>query len=221
MLAVDFFTVETISLQRLYVLFLIELESRRVHLAGCTTNPSRAWVTQQARQLTWGLAERSRPVRFLIRDRDSKFTRDFDIVFRSDGIEIVRTASASAEGEREHRALRPHRPSRVSRLAPDPQPSPSRARARDLRRPLQPPPATSSAQPDAARPEAANAAARDLGIRPHRTPRSPRRTNPRIRPRGMRTRFPAPHTPPRARAPPLPAPLQRTQAAPRARPHPA
>jgi putative transposase len=91
MLAVDFFTVETVSLQRLYVLFFIELGSRRVHLAGCTANPSGAWVTQQARQFAWGLAERSTPVRFLIRDRDSKFTRDFDYVFQSDGIEIVRT----------------------------------------------------------------------------------------------------------------------------------
>lgn len=90
-LAVDFFTVETVSLRRLYVLFFIELGGRRVHLAGCTANPSGAWVTQQARQLTWGLAERSPSVRFLIRDRDGKFTRDFDIVFRSEGIEIVRT----------------------------------------------------------------------------------------------------------------------------------
>src|SRR4029453_17821719 len=63
MLAVDFFTVETVSLRRLYVLFFIELGSRRVHLAGCTANPSGAWVTQQARQLAWGLAGRSTPVR--------------------------------------------------------------------------------------------------------------------------------------------------------------
>jgi putative transposase len=76
MLAVDFFTVETVWLQRLYVLFFIELESRRVHLASCTANPSGPWVTQQARQLAWGLAERSTRVCFLIRDRDSKFTRD-------------------------------------------------------------------------------------------------------------------------------------------------
>ena len=58
MLAVDLFAVETIWLQRLYVLFFIELGSRRVHLAGCTTNPTAPWVTQQARQLTWTLAER-------------------------------------------------------------------------------------------------------------------------------------------------------------------
>jgi len=91
MIAVDFFTVETVWLQRLYVLFFIELGSRRVHLAGCTANPNSAWVTQQARQLTWTLAHRSPPLRFLIRDRDSKYTRDFDTVFRSEGIEIIRT----------------------------------------------------------------------------------------------------------------------------------
>ena len=91
LLAVDFFTVETIWLQRLYVLFFIELASRRVHLAGCTPTPSAPWVVQQARQLTWILAERPERVRFLIRDRDQKFTRGFDEVFRGDGIAIVRT----------------------------------------------------------------------------------------------------------------------------------
>jgi hypothetical protein len=91
LLAVDFFTVETIWLQRLYVLFFIELGSRRVHVAGCTPNPSAPWVTQQARQLTWTLAERTESFRFLIRDRDQKFTATFDEVFRSNGLEIVRT----------------------------------------------------------------------------------------------------------------------------------
>jgi putative transposase len=91
LLAVDFFTVETIWLQRLYVLFFIELGSRRVHLAGCTPNPTAPWVTQRARQLTWTLAERPRPIRFLIRDRDQTFTDRFDAVFRSDGVESVRT----------------------------------------------------------------------------------------------------------------------------------
>ena len=91
LLAVDFFTVETLWLQRLYVLFFIELGSRRVHLAGCTAHPSAPWVIQRARQLTWTLANRAEPLRFLIRDRDQKFTGGFDEVFRSDGIEIVRT----------------------------------------------------------------------------------------------------------------------------------
>src|SRR6266516_4677733 len=69
MLAVDFFTVETVSLERLYVLFFIELGSRRVHVAGCTANPTGAWVAQQARQFAWTLQDRRSSVRFLIRDR--------------------------------------------------------------------------------------------------------------------------------------------------------
>ena len=84
MLACDFFTVETISLRRLYVLFFIEFKSRRVHLAGCTANPTDAWVTQQARNLSFsGVFER---MRFLIHDRDSKFTASFEEIFRSEGI---------------------------------------------------------------------------------------------------------------------------------------
>jgi putative transposase len=85
LLAVDFFTVETMWLQRLYVLFFIELRSRRVHFAGYTPNPSGPWITQQARHLMWTLAERPEPVRFLIRDRDQKFTEHFDEVFRAMG----------------------------------------------------------------------------------------------------------------------------------------
>jgi putative transposase len=108
MLARDFFTVETISLQRFYVLFFIELESRRVHLAGCTTNPSGAWVTQQARNLSFtGLFQR---VRFLIHDRDSKFAAAFDEVFRSEGIKVIHTPirapQANAYAERFVRTVR-------------------------------------------------------------------------------------------------------------------
>lgn len=91
MFACDFFTVETLWLGRLYVLFFIELGSRRVHLAGCTANPSRTWTAQQARQLAWSVTERLTPVRFLIHDRDSKFSNLFDEVFRSEGVEIIRT----------------------------------------------------------------------------------------------------------------------------------
>ncbi|MDP9306782.1 MAG: integrase, partial [Actinomycetota bacterium] len=88
-LACDFFTVETISLRRFYVLFFIELGSRRVHLAGCTSNPTGVWVTQQGRNLSFtGVFER---MRFLIHDRDSKFTASFDEIFRSEGIRIIHT----------------------------------------------------------------------------------------------------------------------------------
>jgi hypothetical protein len=82
MLAVDFFSVETMWLQRLYVLFFIELGSRRVPIAGCTATPSAPWVTQQARQLTWTLAD-PESFRFLVRDRDQKFPDSFDEVFRA------------------------------------------------------------------------------------------------------------------------------------------
>jgi transposase InsO family protein len=103
MIAVDFFTVDTVWLQRLYVLFFIELGSRRVHLAGCTAHPDAEWVTQQARQVTWSLAERAEPVQFLIRDHDRKFTRSFDAIFEGQHTRIIRTpiqapqANGSAE----------------------------------------------------------------------------------------------------------------------------
>jgi transposase InsO family protein len=73
------------------VLFFIELGSRRVHLAGSTANPTGPWVTQQARQFAWTLQERRPSFRFLICDRDSKFTRDFDAIFASEGLEIIKT----------------------------------------------------------------------------------------------------------------------------------
>ena len=126
-LACDFFTVETLTLRRYYVLFFIELGSRRVHLAGCTTNPTGAWVTQQARNL--GFTAVFERTRFLIHDRDSKFSAAFDEVFRSEGIRVIRDAGPGAAGERLRRALRPHRPRRVSRLAADPRPPPPRTRA--------------------------------------------------------------------------------------------
>jgi putative transposase len=71
--ACDFFTVDTVWLRRRYVLFFIELDTRRVHLAGVTANPDGAWVAQQARNLLLALDERGRRVRFLLRDRDAKF----------------------------------------------------------------------------------------------------------------------------------------------------
>ena len=91
MMAVDFFSVDTMWLQRLYVLFFIEVASRRVYLAGCTAHPDGEWVTQQARHVGWVLAERDQPVRLLIRDHDGKFTRSFDAVFEAQGTRIVRT----------------------------------------------------------------------------------------------------------------------------------
>jgi putative transposase len=90
------------------VLFFIELGSRRVHLAGCTTSPTGAWVTQQSRNLGFtGVLERTR---FLIHDRDSKFAPNFDEVFRSEGIKVIHTPigapQANAYAERFVRTVR-------------------------------------------------------------------------------------------------------------------
>jgi len=73
------------------VLFFIELDTRRVHLAGVTAHPNGAWVTQQARNLLLSLGEQGRPLRFVLRDRDAKFTRAFDDVFRSEGADVLVT----------------------------------------------------------------------------------------------------------------------------------
>jgi putative transposase len=96
-IAVDFFTVDTVWLQRFYVLFFIELGNRRVHWAGCTVHPDGAWVTQQARQVAWTLVESEKPVRFLIRDRDGKFTSSFDAVFEAQDLRVVRTPIQTPE----------------------------------------------------------------------------------------------------------------------------
>ncbi len=106
--ACDFFTVETVLLRRFYVLFFIEHGSRRVQLGGCTTSPDGSWVTQQARNL--GLFFEEQQIRFLIRDRDSKYTRPFDEIFRSERIRILRTPvrapQANAVAERFVRTVR-------------------------------------------------------------------------------------------------------------------
>jgi putative transposase len=89
--ACDFFTVDTVLFRRLYALVFIELSTRQVFLAGITANPTGEWATQQARNIVETFAERAEPARFLIHDRDSKFTAVFDEVFRSEGIRTVRT----------------------------------------------------------------------------------------------------------------------------------
>lgn len=100
----DFLTVDTVFLKRFYILFFIELASRRVRIAGITSNPDGAWVTQQARNLVMSLDDERVRVRFLIRDRDSKFTASFDEVFRAEGIRVikapVRAPRARAHAER-------------------------------------------------------------------------------------------------------------------------
>ena len=108
--ATDFFTVDTVLLRRYYALFVIELDRRVVHLLGVTANPNDPWVTQVARNFCTALEDGGRSLRFLIRDRDTKFTASFDEIFASIGIEIVltpvRSPRANAFAERWVRTVR-------------------------------------------------------------------------------------------------------------------
>jgi len=110
LLAVDFFTVETILLKTIYVFFMIELGTRRVYLAGITQHPNGHWVIQQARNQVWLLQENDTDYIGLIRDNDSKYTDAFDAVFESEDINIIRTPyrapNANAFAERFVRTIR-------------------------------------------------------------------------------------------------------------------
>jgi putative transposase len=103
-IATDFFTVETAWLKTLYVLVFIELHTRRVHVTGSTSHPDSAWVTQQGRNLAMDLSDSPITVRFLIHDRDTKFSGAFDEVFRSEGADVIltpiRAPNANAHAER-------------------------------------------------------------------------------------------------------------------------
>jgi len=108
-LACDFLTVETAFLQRIYVLFFISLATRRIEYVACTSNPDGGWTAQQARNLMMQLGD-EQPFRLLIHDRDRKFSRGFDEVFRSEAIDVIKTPvqapNANAYAERWVRTVR-------------------------------------------------------------------------------------------------------------------
>ena len=129
MVACDFFTVATVRLRTLYVLFWVELGSRRVRLAGVTANPEGAWVTQQARNLA--IEERLGSVRYLIHDRDAKFCGPFDAILRSEGVRVIELDQLLIFGRRRleqvlrgyvthYNAERPHRALGLAAPAGDP-----------------------------------------------------------------------------------------------------
>ncbi len=168
--ACDFFTVETAWLRTLYVLFFIEVGSRRVIVAKATANPDSAWVTQQARNLFMDVPRG--PIRFLVRDRDAKYSGPFDRGVRVGGGQDRPHTVPIPQGERPRGALGADGPPRVPGSPPDPVPPPPGCCARRVRGALQPSQAAPGPRPGRAR------APRGKGIScaggPHSAPGSPR-----------------------------------------------
>src|SRR6266545_3996714 len=189
-LACDFLTVETIGLTRLYVLFMIELDHRRVHLAGITAHPTGAWVTQAARNLLMDLAEHAHRFRFLIRP-GLEVQRRVRRGVRRSRHRRSQDPATGAEGQRVRRALGTHRTDRMPRLGIGMESPPPRTRPGPVPRPLQHRPAAPRHRPRRARLRG-RTPTREPRIDPaYRTSRRSRRPHPRIPPSGLTHPAPA------------------------------
>jgi hypothetical protein len=165
-LATDFFTVDTISFKQLYVRFVIELGTREVHILGVTDHPTAAFVTQLARNLVGDLVDPDRSIKFLIRDRDTKFTASFDEVFASVGIRVIKDPRPLASSQCLRGTLGQDRADRVPRLGACTRSSSSERDSATVRQALQ---RTASAPRD--RPWRAGVERRDHGRHSPVTPR--------------------------------------------------
>jgi len=141
LLAADFFATSTLTGTRLFVLAIIEHATRRIRILGATAHPTAAWTTQMARNLVMDLQDaHAAPVKYLIRDRDSKYTAAFDAVLAENGITTITTGIRVPRMNAIMETLDPHLPSRTARPHHHREPGPPAARPARIRNVLQRPP---------------------------------------------------------------------------------